>query len=308
MIDSGMLTKQEVKEDNIIKKATDGLADIGGKIGDAFMSGCEKLGTLVTTGLDHIGTFFESVNKYGWITTLTSPFKESKTIGYYEPTGNYYKREGSTFTYYSQNGDILKKNVDAAEIDEKLQAGLLTTHEIVEDSKAKQAITKIQESAKKAWDKAGSIVKSGWEKFTNWIMGGSGSGTVESKKSYGTGGGFGIAGFSEDDYGTLPMFADTSAAGGGFGTSNASKKHRKHGGGFGRKTAAPDKVNGHSYYSQADTRWASNKYEYNNDGGTLGNSGCGPAAMSMVVSDMTGNAVDPTQFCIWCSNDLWIRQ
>lgn len=295
MIDSGMLTKQEVKEDNIIKKATDGLADIGGKIGDAFMSGCEKLGTLVTTGLDHIGTFFESVNKYGWITTLTSPFKESKTVGYYEPTGNYYKREGSTFTYYSQNGDILKKNVDAAEIDEKLQAGLLTTHEIVEDSKAKQAITKIQESAKKAWDKAGSIVKSGWEKFTNWIMGGSGSGTVESKKSYGTGGGFGIAGLSDDDYGTLPMFADTSAVGGGFGTSNASKKHRKRGGGFGRKTAAPDKVNGHSYYSQADTRWASNKYEYNNDGGTLGNSGCGPAAMSMVVSDMTGNAVDPTQ-------------
>ena len=57
----------------------------------------------------------------------------------------------------------------------------------------------------------------------------------------------------------------------------------------------PEKLNGFDYYSQNDPRWKSTGYNMGNDGATIGDSGCGPAAMSMVTSQMTGKDVDPTQ-------------
>ena len=51
------------------------------------------------------------------------------------------------------------------------------------------------------------------------------------------------------------------------------------------------------YYSQKDPRWASTKFEQSDgtdDGATIGNTGCGPTAMAMVVSDVTGKDVEPT--------------
>ena len=46
-----------------------------------------------------------------------------------------------------------------------------------------------------------------------------------------------------------------------------------------------------SYYSQTDSRWANNAY--GTDGATMKDSGCGPAAMAMVASDLTGQEVTP---------------
>jgi len=293
---SGRLVKAVIEKDGVLQKAIGGLKTIGSNIAEAFNTGVTKMGELGEAAITNVKSFVDSVKRNGVLGTLTSPFRQTKTKVYYTATGNYYKRKGEKWNYYSQTGDLLQEGIESSVIDEKHEAGLLVEGDLVEDSAAKQSIKKIQDAAKKAWEKAGNIVKSGWEKFTNWIMGGSGSG-VETKKSHGgVSGGFGIGSMDEDDFGELPMFSDTSAAGGsGVGAPKSPKKQRRRGGGFGRKTISPDKMNGHSYYSQTDTRWANNKYEYNNDGGTLGNSGCGPAAMSMVVSDMTGNAVDPTQ-------------
>ena len=56
-----------------------------------------------------------------------------------------------------------------------------------------------------------------------------------------------------------------------------------------------DTVNGFSYYSQNDSRWKNASYSDGVDNATMGDSGCGPAAMSMIASQMTGRSVDPRQ-------------
>ena len=67
-------------------------------------------------------------------------------------------------------------------------------------------------------------------------------------------------------------------------SSNRSKLFSGSGrsfGGFG------DNLNGHSYYSQNDSRWSNVPYE------TIGSGGCGPAAMAMAMEDMTGKDINP---------------
>lgn len=61
---------------------------------------------------------------------------------------------------------------------------------------------------------------------------------------------------------------------------------------------SPAKVNGASYYSQNDPRWSNSKFiqsDGTDDGATIGNSGCGPTAMAMALSDVTGKVVKPTE-------------
>lgn len=59
---------------------------------------------------------------------------------------------------------------------------------------------------------------------------------------------------------------------------------------------SPETVNGYDYYSQNDSNWKSKSYISNKakDGATMGDSGCGPTAMSMVVSQASKNKVTPT--------------
>lgn len=50
------------------------------------------------------------------------------------------------------------------------------------------------------------------------------------------------------------------------------------------------------YYNQADSRWADLPY---GQSGTIGTSGCGPTSLAIVVSSLTGKAVDPVQMSEW---------
>ena len=67
-----------------------------------------------------------------------------------------------------------------------------------------------------------------------------------------------------------------------YGGSGIGKKHRK-------------KLGGHGvpYYSQTDRKWSDDAY--GNDGATMGDTGCGPTAMAMVTSSLTGEEVKPTE-------------
>ena len=62
------------------------------------------------------------------------------------------------------------------------------------------------------------------------------------------------------------------------------------------KSANPEKVNGAEYFSQNDSKWKSRSYESSKakDGATMGDSGCGPTAMAMAVSQQTKGKVTPT--------------
>ena len=75
-----------------------------------------------------------------------------------------------------------------------------------------------------------------------------------------------------------------------------SAQHSGTHGGFGE--GVPNIMNGSTYYSQNDPRWANDKFvrsDGNDDGATIGNSGCGPTAMAMALSDATGTTVKPTE-------------
>ena len=62
------------------------------------------------------------------------------------------------------------------------------------------------------------------------------------------------------------------------------------------KSANPEKVNGAEYFSQNDSKWKTRSYESSEakDGATMGDSGCGPTAMAMAVSQQTKGKVTPT--------------
>ena len=315
MIFAGTLKAVEYKEDSGISKIGASLAEHGKNLITAFQDGASAVATGLQNFSIGVQRFRSSVEKYGMIHTVANLFKKQTSMGYFEPTGNYYKRKGSSWEYYSQTGDLLESGISDEELEAKIQAGMVTPHEVTEDAPAKKAIDEIQKAAKSAWESAKSVVTGGWAKFTNWLKGGSGSGKPKTRGSSG-GFGYNVASFSEKEYGELPQFADVSAGGSGEGTRDVfrraiqMRKAMNHGfgsgpkcmgGGYGRSkvgNAAPDTVNGHSYYAQTDKRWAKDRYDYNGDGGTLGDSGCGPAAMSMVVADMAGTNVDPRKMAV----------
>lgn len=65
----------------------------------------------------------------------------------------------------------------------------------------------------------------------------------------------------------------------------------------------PSILNGIPYYSQNDSRWANNSYESstNKDGATMADTGCGPAAMSMVIGGMNNRNPSPTELANFAS-------
>ena len=315
MIFAGTLKAVEYKENSGISKIGASIVEHGKNLITAFQDGASAVATGLQNFSIGVQRFRSSVEKYGMIHTVANLFKKQTSMGYFEPTGNYYKRKGSSWEYYSQTGDLLESGISDEELEAKIQAGMVTPHEVTEDAPAKKAIDEIQKAAKSAWESAKSVVTGGWAKFTNWLKGGSGSGKPKTRGSSG-GFGYNVASFSEKEYGELPQFADVSAGGSGEGTRDVFRRAiqmrkamnhgfgsgpRRMGGGYGRSkvgNAAPDTVNGHSYYAQTDKRWAKDRYDYNGDGGTLGDSGCGPAAMSMVVADMAGTNVDPRKMAV----------
>ena len=51
-----------------------------------------------------------------------------------------------------------------------------------------------------------------------------------------------------------------------------------------------------TYYNQLDDRWANSMY---GSSSTIGEAGCGPTSMSIVISTLTGEAHDPVELCKW---------
>lgn len=60
-----------------------------------------------------------------------------------------------------------------------------------------------------------------------------------------------------------------------------------------------EKLNGSSYYSQNDPRWKNAAYNMGYDNATMGDTGCGPTAMAMAASDVTGRAIDPIKMAMF---------
>lgn len=201
----------------------------------------------------------------GTINLATMIFK-SPGKAWFDSVGGYYLAKGKEYAYYNPNGDYLY-NVNAETVNNQIKSGLLTQGKLNIKQTAKTNVTSIGQTISSAWDKAKSVVSSAWGKFKNWVTGG-------NNTSGGNGKGSSISQINKNGVTSLKFMPNMNGARGGRG---------------------PEKLNGFDYYSQNDPRWKSIGYNMGNDGATIGDSGCGPAAMSMVTSQMTGKDVDPTQ-------------
>ncbi len=257
LINSGTLTEGEIEVDSGLKSS---IKTMTSNLKDSWNTVVKK-GIKVFGGMKKtIGGIFDKISKNGVLHSIKKALTTKEA--WFDPNGNYYVKSGKKYDYYNANNDLIEKGISADEVEEKIQTGLLTKGTIKRDQAAKNAIKKIQSAVKDSWDTAKKIAASGWSKFKKWLNGGSGSGIGRMKNS---------------DYGYGSIVSSMGGSGSGF----------IHGG------RGSDSVNGFPYFSQNDSEWKNVKY--GNDGATMGDSGCGPAAMSMVASKLTGQSVSPLE-------------
>lgn len=195
---------------------------------------------------------------------------------YMDTEGNYYKRNGSKWDYCNTNGDVIKTGISANEIEAKLKLGVITGTKEIKNPTAQTAVNKIKESISSMWDTAKNIVTSGIDKFTNLIK--------SSHSDYAN-----ITTNTTSKTNVKTRTTDVIPGTNISKTTGGSRKGIRRGGGRG------ETLNGFRYYSQSDSRWKNDEYNMGQDNATMNDSGCGPTAMSMVASQMTGQDVDPTQ-------------
>lgn len=101
-----------------------------------------------------------------------------------------------------------------------------------------------------------------------------------------------INGFDQSDIDAY----NAAVASGEFDPDSVGIRSAKKSGNGGRGIM-PSSLNGGTYFSQTDSRWAGDSYAEangNDANATMANSGCGPTAMAMALSDVTGKAPTPT--------------
>lgn len=195
--------------------------------------------------------------------------KMTKKYGWFDPTGAYYvKNSDGTYNYYSANGDLIEENLDDPVIAANIASGIFVRGEIPNNHDAANDSKTITGKIKNFWanakdkiggalDKASNTVSGMWSRFKKWWGGDSSDTTEDSTGGYGDG----------------RTSVDRSNGFGGFGS---------------------DRVNNFPYYSQNDPRIKNQPYNLSNGiPDTMGNRGCGPTAMAMVASKLTGKTVDP---------------
>lgn len=292
LINNGTLKEGTAYINSTLKAKIDDLNKIKS---DTFGGLADAAGGIADTIKEEGSNFIASVKENGLISGIAQYFKPKTTKVWYDPNGNYYKLNGSTYDYYNANNDLLASGISAKIVQEKQTAGMLTLGEIQEDSEAKSAISTIQSAVKDAWSKAKETVSNGWESFTNWLTGGNSGGS-----------GTGIASMTTSDYGTRYSFGSSNTSS-TFRQFNLSNRYSTVPGGYGGRgnDDTPTTINGHTYYSQNDPRWKDTPYtqpDGSEEKATMGTSGCGPTAFSMVASDLTGRNVSPVETANYAKN------
>lgn len=273
MIDAGLVTLDTVKVDGTIKtKIKDLFSIVGGTFTDLVKSKAEmfsKIGSAVSP-------FIDSIKEKGLAATVIGAFKKNKTTGWYlaDGSGYYVMNDNGSFDFFTMNGDqVESKTLNGDKMQDLIDSGLVVQGEIIEDSEAKKAISQIQDAVKDAWKSAKDTVTNSWSKFKNWITGG--NDTADE------------------------VTTDTT---GGSGESMLGGNGRRRRKGFGGRGT---EENGFAYYSQEDPAWKNTPYISGNanDGATMGDSGCGPAAMAMVAeqANQNSNSITPTDMAKFAS-------
>ena len=228
-----------------------------------------------------IDKLYQRIDENGYLNVSgDDPNTDSGKV-WFDPQGNYYKKSGDSYTYYSAIGNIIKENVPKEEFYDKLNASLLNLDDEPKKHKIKmvsETTTTVKDTVTSIWKTAGDAISKGWNSFKKWL-GIGGSGTSVKVKSSGSGNGtvkHTINDFTTSDYGDKGIINN-------FYNRGSADVILSGGSGSGLK-----------YYSQNDPRWKD--LAYGTDGATMSDTGCAPAAMSMVASSMTNRNVEPDEF------------
>lgn len=226
----------------------------GGEVWDKFK---EKVS-------EHADYWRNNIKEHGVFGAVKNAFAKKKKKAWYDVKGGYYVENSSgNYDYYNANGDLVSEDVDKDEVQDMLLQGLLTEGEIVTDSDAQNAIKGIKNKLSELWNKAKDTGSNALDNIKKWL------GLADESEYVGT---------------TTASSIATSAV-------NAAKGGK---GGDDHTVSSSGTVNGFAYYSQNDPSIKDKSYNLS-DGtrDTMGERGCGPAAMSMVTSQLTGRKVDP---------------
>jgi hypothetical protein len=230
-----------------------------------------------------IDKLYQRIDENGYLNVSgDDPNTDSGKV-WFDPQGNYYKKSGDSYTYYSAIGNIIKENVPKEEFYDKLNASLLNLDDEPKKHKIKmvsETTTTIKDTVTSIWKTAGDAISNGWNSFKKWL-GIGGSGTSIKVKSSGSGNGtvkHTINDFTTSDYGDKTII----------------NKFYKNGGNDVILSGGSGTGGGMKYYSQSDPRWKD--LAYGTDGATMSDTGCAPAAMSMVASSMSNKNIKPDEF------------
>lgn len=274
------LTKKRSVEANIFGKAIVAGANITAKAGKKLNKYIPVVSKKADQVVASVGKRFTNM----WDSMIGNKKKNNtktqKDVVYYlkeDGYMTYYKKDtsGNMYTKYNMDGSIIEKNITQDTFDSKMDASLLKEGTISDiDKDNENVITDIKKSFKSTMNKVKDSAKKWFEKLKDKLNKNDAidddTDTTTNKKSTGF-------------WGKLKSVF--SGGGSGNGNSPITKSNPIHGG-------RGDMLNGFQYYSQNDSSWGN--HAYGNDGATMKDTGCGPTAMSMVATQLTGKDVKPT--------------
>ena len=211
----------------------------------------------------------------------TKPKKRKTKKVFMSPDGDYYKKnKDGTYNHYNSIGNLIDENIDGEDkdkIEKKIKNGILVSSEISE--KKKVDVSKVHGGINKTVNSVWKESQKNLEGNTNAITSNNRRTTTTTAKTTSSplttaskSGLFGLVG---------------SVFSGLFGGGSGTEKYDEIGG------SGEDELNGFKFFSQKDKRWKDKDYSYGKSKSTMGKAGCGPTAMSMVASQLSGKNLSP---------------
>lgn len=220
--------------------------------------------------------------------TFTGWFKENKKKVFMSPDGDYYCMESNkTYSHYSATDSLLEKGIkpdseQGKEIANMIKNGTLVAGERKTQGKLKGIVENVSKNVKEGWTGFKKGLGDWWAnmKDPNKSLGqklkDTGTTVLNGVKSVG---GKLVDGAKQLGSAVANFF--------GFGGSGENDNKKDTNG------QNPSTYNGFKYYSQKDSRWGRQPYAQKGSNDTMSNAGCGPTAMAMVTSQLTGKEKNP---------------
>lgn len=217
----------------------------------------------------------------------TKPKKRKTKKVFMSPDGDYYKKnKDGTYNHYNSIGNLIDENIggeDKDKIEKKIKNGTLVSSEISEKKKidASKVHGGINKTVNSVWKESQKNLEGNKNTVTGTVTGTSTKKTSSTTTTRAAKPGvFGLVG---------SIFS--GIFGGGF-----SNEDDEIGG------AGGDELNGFKFFSQKDKRWKDKDYSSGKSKSTMGKAGCGPTAMSMVASQLSGKNLSPVDIAADAKN------